>query len=153
MYGFYLGYRANIPCSAYLEFHTYQFAGGLPGLEFKGYGPAGMMGGHVYVNRNVNNISTTPVSNVRWNENRLEAMVYPNPATGHFYVKMQLPKSGIAHLQLFNMAGQEVADLYRGFMPAGVQSRDLKAGTIAPGVYFLRVTAGESARVVQVIVQ
>ena len=44
-----LGNRGDAAGTAHLELHTPQGAGSLPGLEFKGNGPAGMMSGHAHL--------------------------------------------------------------------------------------------------------
>ncbi|MBC8034460.1 MAG: hypothetical protein H7Y03_09960, partial [Chitinophagaceae bacterium] len=58
---------------------------------------------HVYVNRNVNNMTPTPVVNVPWGGTTLEAKVYPNPVTNSAYsLEIKLPHSGKTFIELYN---------------------------------------------------
>lgn len=109
----------------------------------------------VYVNRNVNNVATTPVREVINNGTALEAAVYPNPVRGFFAVAVNLPQSGSAQVELINVAGQRVAVLHNGFKPKGEQvlSFSREELRLASGTYFLKVSHRGSQKVIQVTLQ
>jgi 1,4-alpha-glucan branching enzyme len=110
---------------------------------------------HVYVNRNVNNIATTPVRDVINNGPTLEAAVYPNPVRGEFAVSVNLPQSGATQIELINVAGQPVALLHNGTKPKGQQVLTFNRADLrlASGVYFLKVNHRGSQKIIQVTLQ
>lgn len=60
----------------------------------------------------------------------------PNPFSNQTTLWFGLPESGPVSLALFNVAGQKVATLVDGTLPAGEQSIPLRSGSLAPGMYF-----------------
>jgi glycosidase len=109
----------------------------------------------VYVNRNVNNVATTPVRDVINNGSALEGSVYPNPVRGSFAVAVNLPQSGATQVELLNVAGQHVAVLHNGFKPKGRQVLTFNRGELrlASGTYFLKVSHRGSQKMIQVTLQ
>jgi 1,4-alpha-glucan branching enzyme len=107
---------------------------------------------HVYVNRNLNNSSTTPVTSVPWTGTALEAGVYPNPIGSEFIVEVKLPRSGDVKVDLFNMQGQHVQTLHSGFLMRGSHQMDFRRGAMpaASGNYFIRIQAGTAIKTIQV---
>lgn len=110
---------------------------------------------HVYVNRNVNNVATTPVRDVVNNGTLLEAAVYPNPVRGAFALSVNLPQSGTTQVELISVSGQSVAVLHNGFKPKGQQlltfnRQDLR---LASGTYFVKVSHRGSQKIIQVTLQ
>ncbi|HNG88934.1 MAG TPA: PKD domain-containing protein, partial [Saprospiraceae bacterium] len=83
-------------------------------------------------------VTITAVDEVSW----LDAFrLYPNPNDGHFRVEMSGPAHGELEFTLFDALGRplrrEVADFGSGNL-----SRDFAYGSLAAGVYALRVQAG-----------
>ncbi|MCB0288453.1 MAG: T9SS type A sorting domain-containing protein, partial [Calditrichaeota bacterium] len=68
---------------------------------------------------------------------------YPNPFNPSTTIAFQMPKSGHAHLQIFNMLGQLVATLVDNQLPAGRHSVVFKTGEFASGIYFYRLQTGD----------
>ncbi len=64
---------------------------------------------------------------------------YPNPFNPSTTIAFQMPKSGHATLQIFNMLGQLVATLVDNQLPAGRHSVVFKTGEFASGIYFYRL--------------
>lgn len=57
-------------------------------------------------------------------------------------VRFALPRTGNMSLRLYGVDGRRVATLAQGTMPSGRHEATLNANDIAPGVYFLRLQAG-----------
>ena len=108
----------------------------------------------VYLNRNVNNTSTTPVINIPSAGNVLAAKVYPNPAKADYTIELDLPQATNVRIELLNSVGQNVQNVYNGFLPRGKQQIDLDRhpSTIA-GNYYLRVTTKSGTKILQLIHQ
>ncbi len=106
---------------------------------------------HVYVNRNVNNLSVTPVNNVPWNGTTLEVKAYPNPVTaGLIYLELKMPQAGKPVVELYSSTGQTLAKLYDGSVAAGTKVLTLPAPQLAAGTYFLKVQAAGYTKTVSI---
>lgn len=109
---------------------------------------------HVYVNRNVNNLLPTPVTNVPWNGSTLEAKAYPNPvSTSGFSMEVNLPQSSTVTIDLYNHLGQYVSNLYNNFLIKGTHQLALKNKAASDGIYYLKVQTKNAAKTVQVTIQ
>jgi 1,4-alpha-glucan branching enzyme len=99
---------------------------------------------HVYVNRNVNSITTTPVSNVPWNGTALAVKLYPNPVRSAYTVEVAMPQSGNLTIQLYNSTGQYLRTVYKGFLQKGERQVPLQRPAMPTGTYLLKLeTKGE----------
>jgi 1,4-alpha-glucan branching enzyme len=110
---------------------------------------------HLYVNRNVNNVTSTPIREVVNSGPVLEAAVFPNPVRAGFAVVLNLPQSGVAKVELINTVGQQVAMLHQGFKAKGKQVVTFSRETLgmAAGNYYLKVTHRNTQKVIQVTLQ
>jgi len=108
---------------------------------------------HVYVNRNVNNLTATPLPNVIWNGNELQAKAYPNPAPANFTVEVNLPQSSNLHIDLYTILGQHAGSLYDGFLPKGQHQLALNKKTILNGSYYVKITTKTATKTIQVTFQ
>lgn len=100
---------------------------------------------HVYVNRNVNSITTTPVGNLPWNETVLAAKLYPNPVRSAYTVEVAMPQSGNVTISLYNSMGQFISTVYKGFLQKGERQVPMQKPAMPTGAYFLKLEArGES---------
>ncbi len=68
---------------------------------------------------------------------------YPNPFNASATITYQLPEAGDVTIEIFNLRGQKVATLVKGYMDAGVHNNVWDASEQASGVYFYRLTAGD----------
>jgi hypothetical protein len=69
--------------------------------------------------------------------------VLSNPARGSLGIRLRLPQAAPVELSLWDVAGRQVASLWRGELEAGEHTlRWGKASELASGVYFLRLRAG-----------
>ena len=70
--------------------------------------------------------------------------VFPNPLAATARVPFELPAPAAVRLAVYDALGREVAVLVDGSRPAGAHEATLDAGALAPGVYFVRLSAGPS---------
>lgn len=67
---------------------------------------------------------------------------YPNPFNPSTTIKFSIPAKEYVTLKIFNTIGQLVATLHDGELNAGLFETSWNASTIASGVYFYRLQAG-----------
>lgn len=109
---------------------------------------------HVYTNRNANNLTATPVSNVPWNGATLEAKVYPNPAAnGATYLEIKVPQAGKATVELYNGTGQTLGKLYEGYLATGTKVITLSALHGPAGTYFLKLQAAGKTKTLSITIK
>lgn len=80
------------------------------------------------------------------------AQPYPNPARDLSTVGFDLPEATDVRLVLHDALGREVAVLKEGPHPAGRYTATFSLGSLAPGLYFARLTVPSGVRVRQVTV-
>ena len=68
---------------------------------------------------------------------------YPNPFNPSTTIRYELPHASRVSLKVYNTLGQEVATLVNETKPAGVYTVQFDAGSLASGVYFYRLQAGD----------
>jgi hypothetical protein len=109
----------------------------------------------VYVNRNINNTSTTPIFNVPLGINNIDAKLFPNPVSAGFTIKMDLPQSGTTRVELLNSVGQFITTLHQSFKTKGTHTLtlDRKKLNITAGNYYLKITNRTSSKVLVANVQ
>lgn len=89
------------------------------------------------------------------NPTKLSFSVYPNP-TRNAHIAFTLPAATTVDLGVFDVTGRRVATLASGRMPAGEFSRswnghDAAGKSIAAGVYFYKLRAGNDERTMRVV--
>ncbi len=97
---------------------------------------------HVYVNKNVTGVVTTPVNEIPNEKNGLGLRVYPNPvAGGTATLKYTVPVTGKVNLTLVNVLGQPLQNLFSGVRAKGEYQLDLGKSLFAlqEGIYFIRI--------------
>ncbi len=75
---------------------------------------------------------------------------YPNPFNLSTVIPFALPRAGFASLKIYNIVGQEVANLIAGNLPAGSfratwGGKDMNGETVSSGIYLYRLKAGDYA--------
>ena len=68
---------------------------------------------------------------------------YPNPFNPSTTIEFDLPEDNHVKLAVFNINGQEVANLVDTFVPAGTYNVKFNAENLPSGMYFYLITAGE----------
>jgi hypothetical protein len=64
---------------------------------------------------------------------------FPNPFNPSTEIRFTLSQGGMTNLRVFNLLGQQVADLVSGYRPAGAYSVIFNASGLASGAYFYRL--------------
>ena len=67
---------------------------------------------------------------------------YPNPFNPSTSLNLDLNQDGFVSVKVYNVVGQVVAELANGHMKAGYHTFTWNAGSIASGMYLVRVEAG-----------
>jgi len=70
---------------------------------------------------------------------------YPNPFNPSTNISFELPQAGIVQLKIYNLLGQEVANLVDGRMNSGNHSVNFDASQFSSGVYIYRLAAGNQS--------
>ncbi len=89
----------------------------------------------------------------------IELHAYPNPGQSMVNVKYNSPQSGAASLEVYNLKGQKVRTLFKGYKDGGEQHlswdlKDDKGRPCANGLYFFRLqTPGRTSLQKQVILR
>jgi len=78
----------------------------------------------------------------------------PNPTAGRTRLALSLPRDGHVEVEVYDIAGQRVARLHRGDLPAGRHDWQWPAASesASPGVYLVRAAALGESRSARVIV-
>ena len=76
---------------------------------------------------------------------------YPNPFNPTTRLRFAIPNAAPVRLTVYNSAGEQVAILVDGFLPAGRYERDFNGSGMASGVYLVRLASGNSVRVGKMI--
>lgn len=77
--------------------------------------------------------------------------IYPNPANGRrITVSYELPRTGIAQLQLKNVMGSTVWMSNGELKPAGPHSEEINVSDLVSGVYWLQLVTGDGIEIKQV---
>jgi hypothetical protein len=76
------------------------------------------------------------------------AQNYPNPFNPSTVIRFALPRPGFASLKIYNIVGQEVANLVTGSLPAGAfrttwDGKNMNGETVSSGVYLYRLQVGD----------
>ncbi len=69
---------------------------------------------------------------------------YPNPFNPETSISFDLIENGLVTLSVYNPIGQQVATLVNGSMSAGRHTVQFNAAGLPSGLYFYRLTAGET---------
>ena len=80
------------------------------------------------------------------------AQNYPNPFNPTTTFSFELPNKGHVNLAIYNVLGQHVATAYDGEFDAGRHTVNFNAGDLTSGVYFYKLTAGESVKTKKMVV-
>jgi glycosidase len=83
----------------------------------------------------------------------LKLSLTPNPATGTATVAYSLPTATTASLSVQNLLGQTVRQLAPARQVAGTQSQALSLQGLAPGVYLVKLQAGDKTQTARLLVE
>ncbi|HPN39002.1 MAG TPA: T9SS type A sorting domain-containing protein [Melioribacteraceae bacterium] len=69
------------------------------------------------------------------------AQNYPNPFNPSTTINFSVPKAGLVTLKVYNLLGQEVAELVNEQLGAGNYDVNFNASSLTSGVYFYTITS------------
>ena len=72
---------------------------------------------------------------------------YPNPFNPTTTIDYSIPKSGFVKLKVYNLLGQQVADLFNGNERAGKHHVVFDASKLASGVYYYKLESNNNVLV------
>lgn len=110
---------------------------------------------HVYLNRNLVNAVTTPVTGLTPSGDQLHALVYPNPAQVNSVLEIDVPQTGKLQVDLFNDMGQRIKTVFSGTLSRGKHSLPLsdKINNLPAGTYLLNVQSFNKTVPVKLVIQ
>jgi 1,4-alpha-glucan branching enzyme len=109
---------------------------------------------HLYLNRNVTNVVTTPVTNINDPAATFSISVYPNPVTGPAVLEIENKETGPAFIQWYNQAGRKIEERPLGVLAKGIHRISLTGGYSekpAAGVYMIRVQVKNKTQTEKII--
>lgn len=68
---------------------------------------------------------------------------YPNPFNPSTVISFQLPLNSQVSLRVYDILGNEIAELVNEFKPAGLHNIEFNAERFSSGIYFYKISAGE----------
>lgn len=78
-----------------------------------------------------------------------ELTVTPNPAKDFATVNFNLNEPANVNIQVYNMIGQSVAEVFDGTQYPGYHQTEVNASQLRPGIYFIRVVANDEVRTIR----
>jgi hypothetical protein len=78
-------------------------------------------------------------------ESSLPLHVFPNPFSSTCSVCFQLEKASQVYLSVFDLSGRLVQTLADEHVPSGQHSEQFDASDLCPGVYLIRIVAGDAS--------
>jgi len=109
---------------------------------------------HVYLNKNIVNAVTTPVTDINGPDNVLAAAVYPNPASAASVLRLKLPEATQVNAELQTMQGQVVRPVFSGRLSAGEHRLSLtdKINNLAAGIYLLKINSNRQHQYIKILI-
>jgi choice-of-anchor B domain-containing protein len=74
---------------------------------------------------------------------------YPNPFNPSTNISFLIPEPGLVTLKVFNVIGEEVAELINEFKEAGNYDVNFSADNLTTGIYFAKLTAGNNIQTIK----
>jgi glycosidase len=109
---------------------------------------------HVYLNRNVTNVVTTPVTNIGNQPATFKINIYPNPLIENGVLEIENEELGNAKMQWYNESGQKAFEKSLGVLAKGVHKISLDKSerkSFSPGIYLLRISVKNSVQTKKVL--
>ena len=108
---------------------------------------------HIYLNRNVVSNIITPVSAINTPGSTLFLKMLPNPVLQNAIIDVTVPEAGNLQLDLLNISGQKMSNIYSGFLSKGDHTIDFTKKNLPAGVYMLKVNSKISSGSIKIVVK
>jgi hypothetical protein len=79
--------------------------------------------------------------------------VHPNPSNGETELDYTLASRQLVQVSIYDEMGREVREVYSGFEDAGTRTLSLGTEALPSGHYICRVTVGDRAAYVDLVIQ
>jgi len=109
---------------------------------------------HVYVNKNIVNAVTTPVTNIDSSKYTLNVKVYPNPVSTSSMLEIEIPETAKTQVILINSQGQQAGTVFSGVLVKGKHHVALtdKINNLPAGIYLLKLQLKNQTGLVKVMI-
>jgi len=67
---------------------------------------------------------------------------YPNPFNPNTTISYQLPEPAYVIIKVYNLLGNEIQTLFKGYKAAGVYEINFDGKSLSSGIYLYRIDAG-----------
>lgn len=67
---------------------------------------------------------------------------YPNPFNPQTLIKYQIPSAGFVRISIYNLLGQEIAQLVNEYKEAGYYNVQFDGSRLSTGIYIYKITTG-----------
>lgn len=89
--------------------------------------------------------SRNDVSNVMQHSSvSLAAKLYPNPSAGPLFAEVLMRQAGDVTISMYDVTGQIISSTHYDNVSEGANRFALNTETIAPGIYYVQITAGDA---------
>lgn len=78
--------------------------------------------------------------------------IYPNPAREIATFEIEIERTMVVTLSLFDVKGNKVASIYDGILPNGIHEANLDVSQLVAGIYFARLDSPDGSEMMKVIV-
>ncbi len=76
-------------------------------------------------------------------KSKIDGFVYPNPASTHTTLKLNMPSRGKGEIKLFALSGQEIRTIHSGRLKKGGSEFPIDLTSLEAGMYLIVVHSGE----------
>lgn len=86
------------------------------------------------------------------NNTGITATPFPNPASNMVSVNLELPKTTLANIYLYNSSGQMVTQLFGDRIKSGRNLLSFDVSSLSPGQYFVNVTTEDGSQLTEKLI-
>lgn len=98
------------------------------------------------------NVGVTGISESTETPNEFDLLQnFPNPFNPSTVISFSLPASGFVNLKVFDVLGNEVANLVNEEKPAGRFETSFNGSNLSSGIYYCRISAGSFSKSIKMI--
>ena len=99
-----------------------------------------------------NGLAASPTAIVEKKNEYLGLNVFPNPVMNTAIVNYTLTKSASVSIEVINILGEKVTTILLGTKSASNQEYPINLESLSNGIYFVKLNAGETNRIIKITV-